>query len=78
MAHTYNPSYSGGTDQEDLSLRPVWSNSLRDPIWKIPSTKRSGGVVQVIEQVQDPEFNPSAAKGGGGGDKGDSECLGFV
>jgi hypothetical protein len=34
VAHTYNPSYSGGRDQEDLSSKPAWSNSLWDPISK--------------------------------------------
>jgi hypothetical protein len=30
VAHTYNPSYSGGRDQEDLGLKPSqhWANSL--------------------------------------------------
>jgi hypothetical protein len=26
--HTPNPSYSGGRDQEDRSLKPTWANSL--------------------------------------------------
>jgi hypothetical protein len=28
VAHTYNPSYLGGRDWEDCSLKPVWANSL--------------------------------------------------
>jgi hypothetical protein len=28
VAHACNPSYSGGRDQEDCSLRPGWANSL--------------------------------------------------
>jgi hypothetical protein len=28
VAHTCNPSYSGGRDQEDHSLKPAWANSL--------------------------------------------------
>jgi hypothetical protein len=28
MAHAYNPSYSGGRDQEDRSSKPAWANSL--------------------------------------------------
>jgi hypothetical protein len=34
VAHTCNPSYSGGRDQEDHSLKPARANSLRDPILK--------------------------------------------
>jgi hypothetical protein len=28
VAHTYNPSYSGVRDQEDLGSKPVQANSL--------------------------------------------------
>jgi hypothetical protein len=28
VAHTYNPSYSGGRDQEDWGLKSVQANSL--------------------------------------------------
>jgi hypothetical protein len=49
-AYTYNPSYSGGRDQEDHCSKPAWANSLRDPISKIPNTKnRPSGVRQVVE-----------------------------
>jgi hypothetical protein len=27
-----NPSYSGGSDQENYGLKPTQANSLRDPI----------------------------------------------
>jgi hypothetical protein len=40
VAHVYNPSYSRGRDQEDADLRPAWANSSRDPIFKIPITKK--------------------------------------
>jgi hypothetical protein len=33
-AHSCNPSYSGGRDQEDHSLKPAQANSYRDPILK--------------------------------------------
>jgi hypothetical protein len=36
VAHACNPSYSGGRDQEDLSLRPAQANGSQDPISKIP------------------------------------------
>jgi hypothetical protein len=40
VAHTCNPSYLGGRDQEDCGLKPVWANSFPDP--KIPNTKKPG------------------------------------
>jgi hypothetical protein len=52
--HAFNPSYPGGRDQEDPGLKPDLANSLRDPILKIPITKRSGGVAQ----GEGPEFKP--------------------
>jgi hypothetical protein len=27
---------------------PAWANSLQDPIWKTPNTKRAGGVAQGV------------------------------
>jgi hypothetical protein len=38
VAHAYNPSYSGGRDQEDQGSKPAWANSSRDCILKIPNT----------------------------------------
>jgi hypothetical protein len=32
VAHAYNPSHSGGRDQEDHGSKPVWANSSRDSI----------------------------------------------
>jgi hypothetical protein len=40
MAHTCNPSYSGGRDQEDHGSKPAWENSLQNPILKISITKK--------------------------------------
>jgi hypothetical protein len=34
VAHTYNPSYSGGGDQEDHALKPALANSFQDPSQK--------------------------------------------
>jgi hypothetical protein len=34
VAHTYNPSYSGGRDQEDHGSKPAQANSSRGPILK--------------------------------------------
>jgi hypothetical protein len=44
MAYACKPNYSGDRDQEDCSLKPAQANSSRDPILKIPSTKRAVGV----------------------------------
>jgi hypothetical protein len=40
VAHTCNPSYSGGRDQEDQGLKPARANSSREPTWKISNTKQ--------------------------------------
>jgi hypothetical protein len=58
MAHACNPSYSGGRSQEDHGLKPAQVNSSRDPISKIPITKRAGGVAQ----GEGPEFKPQYQK----------------
>jgi hypothetical protein len=34
VAHAYNPSYSGGRDKEDHSLKPALANSSQDPSQK--------------------------------------------
>jgi hypothetical protein len=47
------PSYSGGRDQEDRGSKPAQAaNGSQDPISKIPTTKRAGGVAQGVG----PEF----------------------
>jgi hypothetical protein len=38
VAHAYNPSYSGGRDQEDHGQKPAQADSFRDPISKKPIT----------------------------------------
>jgi hypothetical protein len=48
VAHTCNPSYSGGGDQEDQGSKPVQANSSRDPTSKTISSKRAGGVAQGV------------------------------
>jgi hypothetical protein len=57
VAHTCNPSYSGGTGQKGRSLKPARANISQDPISKKkkkPSQKRAGGVAQGVS----PEFKP--------------------
>jgi hypothetical protein len=43
MAHAYNPSDSGGSDQEDHGSKPAQENNLWDPILNTPITKKGGG-----------------------------------
>jgi hypothetical protein len=54
VAHACNPSYSGGRDQKNRSLKPAWVNSSRDPISRNPSQKWAGGVAQ----GEGPEYKP--------------------
>jgi hypothetical protein len=58
VPHTYNPSYSGGRDQEDLSWKLDWANSLLDPSQKYPLQKRAGRVAQ----GKGPEFKSQYCK----------------
>jgi hypothetical protein len=59
VAHACNPSYSGGRDQEDCSLKPASANSVWDPTEKKSWTKeRTGGMTQGVG----PEFKLSTAK----------------
>jgi hypothetical protein len=59
-AHAYNPSYSGGRDQEDNSSKSTQANSLCNPISKKKkkSQKRAGGVAHGLG----PEFKPQYRK----------------
>jgi hypothetical protein len=38
--HICNPSYLGGRDQKDQSLKSSWANNLQDPISKVPNPKK--------------------------------------
>jgi hypothetical protein len=38
----------GGRDQKDFALKPAWANSSRDPISKIPITKKK----RLVEQLK--------------------------
>jgi hypothetical protein len=59
VAHTCNPSHSGGRDQEDYGLKLAQANGSRDPILKNPITKNwAGGVVQGVS----PEFKNQYCK----------------
>jgi hypothetical protein len=63
MAHTCNPSYLGGREQEDHGSRLVQENSSQDPVskknqnqldWRCGSSDRVSAL-----QAQSPKFNPS-------------------
>jgi hypothetical protein len=41
VAHTFNPKYSGGRDQEDCDLNPPLANSSGDPISKSHTHKHT-------------------------------------
>jgi hypothetical protein len=59
VAHTCNPSYSGGRDQEDHSSRAARANSsTRSYLKKTLQQKRAGGVAQDVG----PEFKPQYHK----------------
>jgi hypothetical protein len=49
-AHTCNPSYPGGRDQENRDLKSAQINSLRLYL-KIPNKKRTGRMAQVVEHL---------------------------
>jgi hypothetical protein len=56
VAHTYNPSYLGGRDQEDKSSKSGWVNSLRDLIMKITPTKKG------LPSKFKPQYHPPKKK----------------
>jgi hypothetical protein len=56
VAHACNPSYSGGSDQEDCGSKPAWASSSQDPISKNPSQKKV--LVEWLKVFEGPEFKP--------------------
>jgi hypothetical protein len=66
VAHTYNSSYLEGRNQEDHGTKPTQANNFQDPTSKIFSTKRTGRVAQVVEQLlskhKAPSSSPSSIK----------------
>jgi hypothetical protein len=59
MAHTCNPSYSGGRDQEDRGLKPARANSSTRSYLEKPFTKI--GLVEWLK-VKALSSSPSTAK----------------
>jgi hypothetical protein len=58
VAHTCNPRYSGGRDQDDRGSKPAQANSSRDSISKKTLTKRAYGVAQ----GEGPRVKPQYSK----------------
>jgi hypothetical protein len=59
VAHACNPCYSGGRDQEDHGLKPVWANSSTKPYLKKPFTKT--GLVEWLK-IKNLSSSPSTTK----------------
>jgi ribosomal protein S21 len=59
VAHTWNPSYSGGTDQEGWGSKPAQANSSARPHLKKPFTKT--GLVEQLK-VKALSSSPSTTK----------------
>jgi hypothetical protein len=58
VAHACDPSFSGGTDQEDCSSKQLEQKSLGDPISKKENLhKRAGGVAQGICSEFKPKYH---------------------
>jgi hypothetical protein len=55
VAHIYNPSYSGGKDQEDHSSKLAQGNNSQDLISEKPNTKK--GLVEWLK-VETLSSNP--------------------
>jgi hypothetical protein len=59
VAHAYNPSYSGGRDQEDCSSKPARADSSARPYLEKPFTKI--GLVEWLK-VKVLSSSPSTVK----------------
>jgi hypothetical protein len=62
VAHTCNPSYSGGRDQEDRGSKPAQINSSRDPISKKPFKQKGWLSDSSTGKHETLSSNPSDAK----------------
>jgi hypothetical protein len=60
VAHTCNPSYSGGNDQEHCSLKLTWANSSARPYLE-KQTLHKKGLVEWLK-VKALGSNPSTTK----------------
>jgi hypothetical protein len=63
VAQAYNPSYSGGRDQEDYGTKTAYTNNSQDPILKkTHHKKRAGGVAQGIGLEFKPQYSQKKKK----------------
>jgi hypothetical protein len=63
VAHTYNPSYTGGRDQEDHGSKPAWAKLFVRPyLKKKHSQKRTGGVTQGVGLEFKPQYHKKKKK----------------
>jgi hypothetical protein len=60
VAHTCTPSYSGGRDKENSSLKPAAANSSRDSISKKKTHHRNRA--GRVAQSEGPEFKSYTVK----------------
>jgi hypothetical protein len=44
VSHAYNPSYSGGRDQEDTGPSPAWANKVMRPYFE--NTQHENGLAE--------------------------------
>jgi hypothetical protein len=56
VAHTCNPNYSGGRDQEDQEEASPGKQFERPYLEKAPSQKRAGRMVQDISSEFKPQY----------------------
>jgi hypothetical protein len=54
VAHSCNPSYSGGTIR--AGTKPAQASSFQDHLSKKPSQKRAGGVAQSVGSEFKPQY----------------------
>jgi hypothetical protein len=62
VPHAYNPSYSGGSDQEDHVSKPAQTNIPWDPIVKTLHKIRAGGVAQDKGSQFKPQYQKKIIK----------------
>jgi hypothetical protein len=55
LVQDYNPSYLGGRDQENCSLRPAWA--------KISKTSISTNKWSMVEQASNPSYTGGKGRG---------------
>jgi hypothetical protein len=64
VAHAWNPSYSGGRDQEDHDSKPVQANIIvpQDLSQKNTLQKRAGRVAEGVGPQFNPQLHPPKKK----------------